>query len=556
VRRPVWFAILLAAALGLGVYFRLAHLERKAYWNDEVWTSLWISGHGLAEMEREIPAGRVIGREEFLRFQQVSPDRGVGRVLAILARDDPKQPALYMLLARWWAGLAGDSPARLRLLSVLFGFLALPALYWLCRELFEAPSVAWTAVLLMAVSPFHVLYAQEARPYCLWTLVTIVSGAALLRARRAGGAWNWGVYSVSTAAGLYTQTLSAFVVMGQAAFVMLMPVAVRPAGPAGAARAGKAPGPSRARRGPARSAPALPSRVSWRERLPLDFVAGLAAGVALFLPWAYFIVTEGERLKRTTGWVVGVAGLYELFNRWMLGIGSVLVDPGGNPDVPLGPGSFGPALIVLPALVLMAGALVFLARRGTRPARLFLFCLMAATAGPLMVPDLLMNGTRFSTTRYLAPALLGALVATAFLLSSLISGAATPARRRLWSAVLVLVTVAGVASLARSSTAETWWNKYFGAWAPPAAHEINRAPQPLVVGAAAGGELRRLITLMYELDPRARYLLVRGTGRVSIPPGFSDVFWYGTDPLLRKQLAASGLRMEPARPEAGLWRLR
>lgn len=37
---------------------------------------------------------------------------------------------------------------------------------------------------LIAVSPFHVLYAQEAREYSLWTVTILLSSAALLRAMR------------------------------------------------------------------------------------------------------------------------------------------------------------------------------------------------------------------------------------------------------------------------------------------------------------------------------------------------------------------------------------
>ncbi|MEG3987264.1 hypothetical protein QUA13_08880 [Microcoleus sp. S28C3] len=42
----------------------------------------------------------------------------------------------------------------------------------------------WIAVGLLAVSPLHVLYAQEARPYCLWPALILISCASLLRAMR------------------------------------------------------------------------------------------------------------------------------------------------------------------------------------------------------------------------------------------------------------------------------------------------------------------------------------------------------------------------------------
>lgn len=540
-RRPAWFAVLVVVSLALGIYFRLANLDRKVYWNDEVWTSLWISGHSLEEMERGIVTNQVVAADELLRFQRVNPGRGVGRTVAILAREDAKQPALYLVLARAWAGLAGDSPARIRLLSALLGLLAFPALYWLCRELFDAPAVAWTALLLLAVSPFHVLYAQEARPYSLWTLLTIASSAALLRARRLNSPAGWGAYALTVAAGLYSQTLFAFVLVAQAASV-----ALTPAGQA-------APRPDAGR---GLSGQAAPRRLSWRAPFPPGYLVALAAGLLLFLPWAFFIVAGREQLKGNSGWVMRTAGFSELLNRWMLGFGSILVDPGGNQDASLGPGAYGPALIALPALILMVVALVFLARHGPRRARALLFGLIVAFCGPFMIPDLVAGGTRLSTTRFLTPALLGILIATAFLLASKVLGPGRGARRLLWPALLVAVVAAGAVSLGRSSRAETWWNKYFGGTAPPAAQAINQSPRPLVVCAGWGLDLRRLITLAYKLDPRARFLLVRGPGPVAVPTGFGDVFWLGTEPQMRKILVHSGFRLEPVRREAALWRLR
>ena len=40
-------------------------------------------------------------------------------------------------------------------------------MYWLCLELFESSVTAWLAVAIIAISPFQIVYAQEARPYSL-----------------------------------------------------------------------------------------------------------------------------------------------------------------------------------------------------------------------------------------------------------------------------------------------------------------------------------------------------------------------------------------------------
>ncbi|NER30255.1 MAG: hypothetical protein F6J89_22180 [Symploca sp. SIO1C4] len=67
----------------------------------------------------------------------------------------------------------------------------------------------------MAVSPFQVLYAQEAREYSLWTVTILLSTAALLKAMRSPSHSSWGIYTVSLTLGFYKTILSTLVAMGQ-----------------------------------------------------------------------------------------------------------------------------------------------------------------------------------------------------------------------------------------------------------------------------------------------------------------------------------------------------
>jgi uncharacterized membrane protein len=78
------------------------------------------------------------------------------------------------------------------------------------------------AIALTAISPFHVLYAQEARPYSLWTLIIVLSSWALLRALRLKNTRSWSIYSVTTALGFYTFLYSCFVSLGQGIYVFCL----------------------------------------------------------------------------------------------------------------------------------------------------------------------------------------------------------------------------------------------------------------------------------------------------------------------------------------------
>jgi uncharacterized membrane protein len=75
-----------------------------------------------------------------------------------------------------------DPVTAFRGTSALFGLLLPAAAFWLMRELFGRGPVPWVAAALVAFSPLHLLYAQEARQYALWMLLFLASSAALQRA--------------------------------------------------------------------------------------------------------------------------------------------------------------------------------------------------------------------------------------------------------------------------------------------------------------------------------------------------------------------------------------
>ncbi|NJO50935.1 MAG: hypothetical protein HC840_17495 [Leptolyngbyaceae cyanobacterium RM2_2_4] len=131
----------------------------------------------------------------------------------------PEHPPLYYLLVRiwtqFWTQWFGNSVAVFRSLSVVLSILTLPCLYWLCAELFELSLTRSLILAIVAVSPLHVLYAQEAREYSLWILAIVLSGAALLRATRLQTQASWKVYAATVALGLYSHLLFIWVAIAQ-----------------------------------------------------------------------------------------------------------------------------------------------------------------------------------------------------------------------------------------------------------------------------------------------------------------------------------------------------
>jgi mannosyltransferase len=131
------------------------------------------------------------------------------------------QPPLYYYLLWLWVRLAGTSEFALRFLSVVFGALTVPLLWVTARRLL-GKRAAWLSVLLVALSPLHVYYAQEARMYTLLTFLGLLSSLLLLRLLnfqsadlRAPVVW---AYILVTAAALYTHYFAFFLLAAQALY--------------------------------------------------------------------------------------------------------------------------------------------------------------------------------------------------------------------------------------------------------------------------------------------------------------------------------------------------
>src|SRR6185436_9474480 len=81
-------------------------------------------------------------------------------------------PPLYSLLAHTWLGFFGD-PASLRILSVIFGTISI-FVVWHLGRLAGGEVVSVPAALLLAVSPLHISFSQEARVYSLYFLLAVL----------------------------------------------------------------------------------------------------------------------------------------------------------------------------------------------------------------------------------------------------------------------------------------------------------------------------------------------------------------------------------------------
>ena len=129
-------------------------------------------------------------------------------------------PPGYFLSLYGWMELFGDSIPTARIMSVLFGLLAI----WIVYLLFKftvGDNYAWLGALMVGISPFHVHYSQEIRMYSLMTFALLLATYSLFRGmddRR----WHWwAIFAVSSAGAQYTQQLSAVYLLALAGIPIL-----------------------------------------------------------------------------------------------------------------------------------------------------------------------------------------------------------------------------------------------------------------------------------------------------------------------------------------------
>ena len=98
-------------------------------------------------------------------------------------------PPLYYYLLHGWIQLFGESDFAVRSLSAVFGVATLPVM-WVAARRLGGRAVAWTAVVLLATSPFAIRYGTEARMYTLVTLLTLVGYLALVAVLESPTPWR------------------------------------------------------------------------------------------------------------------------------------------------------------------------------------------------------------------------------------------------------------------------------------------------------------------------------------------------------------------------------
>lgn len=182
---PSWLHPLLNLIwLIIGISLRLTNLTGKPPWTDEFATLVFSLGNTFLG----VPLDQAIAPNTLLQPLQPNLTASIGDVVHNLATQD-SHPPLYFVLAYLWmklfpteGGLVSLFAARL--LPAILGAASIPCFYILGRIAFRSQLVGHLTAAMMAVSPYGVFLAQEARHYTLAILWVTGSLTCLVIATR------------------------------------------------------------------------------------------------------------------------------------------------------------------------------------------------------------------------------------------------------------------------------------------------------------------------------------------------------------------------------------
>ncbi len=486
----------------LGIFFRFSNIDKKVYWHDEVFTSLHISGFLSSEWKARLFTGEIIEPDKLQYYLQINPNTTLADTLNVLAVEDPHHPPFYYILLRYWRQLFGDSITVIRSFSSLVSLFIFPAIYWLCWELFKQPIVGLISICLISISPFYILYAQEAREYALWTVFIILSSAALLRGIKSTQYRKykiykcyliWGTYSILITLSLYTSLFSLFVIISQIFYTFLL------------------------------------------EKLKLTKVViflgiSLLISLVLFIPWIIVFINNYEQYKRITSWTTQFSfSAFFLLKIWLLNISRIFFDVGWEFETKLS------YLMIITCLVLVSYSLYFIIRNTPIKSWLFVISIMISQILCLLGPDLIFGGVRSLSSRYLTPFYIATDITVAYLLGSQLT---IPKlfNIRIWSTLTIIVFSMGIVSCAINWQKDTAHTKVISYSLPEVARIINKTNSPLLVGNDSSYNPGNIMALSYLLHPDVKLQLLSNTENYKLPREFQNIFLLSPPDKLRETL--------------------
>jgi uncharacterized membrane protein len=159
----------------IGISLRLTNLTAKPPWTDEFSTLVFSLGNSFLG----VPLDQAIAPDILLQPLQPQPDANLHDVWKNLSHET-NHPPIYFALTHLWMRLFPTQQGLVSLwgarsLAAIFGAVSIPVIYIFSWIAFRSRLVAHLAAAMMAVSPYAIFLAQEARHYTLAILWVIAS---------------------------------------------------------------------------------------------------------------------------------------------------------------------------------------------------------------------------------------------------------------------------------------------------------------------------------------------------------------------------------------------
>ena len=525
--------ILLISAILLGLFFRFANLSNKIFWVDEVATVVRVSGYTISEVTNSLLQQNIIERDNFLSYQTTDSGRTFADSMSALSKS-PEHAPLYFILTRFWMQWWGNSIAVMRSLSVVFSLFVLPSLYWLCRELFARSDVSWFSLGIISLSPFYVAYAQEARPYSLWTVGILLTGASFIRAIRLNSKSSWLLYSLCQTLSLYTSLFSIYVAFFQGLYL-------------------------------------LATINQKRLKIVGNFLLASTISLIAFLPWILVIINHLDLLHDNTTWMRGNFNLIDIIAVYigsnLLIFGDLPLSENTNPIqiavvllviavfLPIGIKLYTRnknkflkfislllissiiflltkyiyldwttiigALVAIAILSISIYSLYYLIKQENEKQWLYIICLMLSLPLPLLITDIINQGQSSTAPRYLIPLQLGILIAVAYTIASKLNS-----NKQFWQFITVAFIVLGIYSNIRNFNLSPFYQKGRNVNNTAIAkiiNDYNSSESTLVI--VESREAMDLVSLAYSLIPEVKYKVINTeTNLTSYINQFNNVY--------------------------------
>lgn len=140
-------------------------------------------------------------------FSYLLSKKNLWDILILTAKDN--NPPLYYFIMHFWLIIFGKSEVAMRSLSFIFYWCTIYLVYLILVEIFNFTSKkSFFYLLFVAINPFLIYYAFEARMYSMFAFLATLSFYAFLKKK-------WRLYILSIILGLFTHYFMLFVLLTQ-----------------------------------------------------------------------------------------------------------------------------------------------------------------------------------------------------------------------------------------------------------------------------------------------------------------------------------------------------